>query len=357
MNILPSLFGGPRPPLRPQGPAPFAQPPERDRQALFWWLKRNTSYTAIEHCAKLWAEFVAEWEKWLRSQDNPYDHLVETLKYALDTQLYYERGLKRLMQGDRSVFSRASSEGWLWKVNTGLVQRRMDWEPLDEFIDYVVQNEGLPRSMLTAYYKAHDAAMALGHGPGGYTGDRFGEIRSFLNALPFPHPLPEPRWEVSFRPGKRAPKDGIYEKVDDNGHIVSGMAYFIKSMAAEGDDWLEYGPNAWRADALEGSQQRTADFHWRLLWEDTRYKDGRIPNEERLYPTPTDSVAIAQAAKIAAQQPVRLRCEANQPCPREGYWFTAAKAGSRRWFKQGEIMPSLDTDYGLTIWQWNEQQG
>jgi hypothetical protein len=53
---------------------------------------------------------------------------------------------------------------------------------------------------------------------------------------------------------------------------------------------------------------------------------------------------------------VRLRCEANHPCPREGYWFTPAKAGSRRHFKQGEIMPSLDTDYGLTIWQWAEQQ-
>jgi hypothetical protein len=53
---------------------------------------------------------------------------------------------------------------------------------------------------------------------------------------------------------------------------------------------------------------------------------------------------------------VRLRCEANQPCPRDGFWFTAAKVGSRRWFKQGELMPSLGTDYGLTIWQWDEDQ-
>ena len=51
-----------------------------------------------------------------------------------------------------------------------------------------------------------------------------------------------------------------------------------------------------------------------------------------------------------------LRCEANQPCPREGYWFTPAKAGSRRLFKQGEVMPDLKSDYGLTIWQWDADQ-
>jgi hypothetical protein len=53
---------------------------------------------------------------------------------------------------------------------------------------------------------------------------------------------------------------------------------------------------------------------------------------------------------------VRLRCDANQPCPREGYWFTPAKLGSRRRFKQGETMPEFKADYGLTIWQWDENQ-
>lgn len=53
---------------------------------------------------------------------------------------------------------------------------------------------------------------------------------------------------------------------------------------------------------------------------------------------------------------LRMRCEANQPCPREGYWFTPAKLGSRRHFKQGEVMPAFKTDWGLTIWQWDETQ-
>ena len=47
-----------------------------------------------------------------------------------------------------------------------------------------------------------------------------------------------------------------------------------------------------------------------------------------------------------------LRCEAGQPCPRDGEWETPAQANSRRRFKQGDPMPRQSTDYGETIWYW-----
>ena len=50
-----------------------------------------------------------------------------------------------------------------------------------------------------------------------------------------------------------------------------------------------------------------------------------------------------------------LRCEANQPCPKAGYWLTPAKAASRRYFQQGEVMPKVSSDYGSTIWQWDSE--
>jgi Domain of unknown function (DUF1911)/Domain of unknown function (DUF1910) len=53
---------------------------------------------------------------------------------------------------------------------------------------------------------------------------------------------------------------------------------------------------------------------------------------------------------------LRLRALAGQPCPRSGYYFTPAKSNSRRHFQQGDMMPSLGGDYGVTIWQWDEQQ-
>lgn len=52
----------------------------------------------------------------------------------------------------------------------------------------------------------------------------------------------------------------------------------------------------------------------------------------------------------------RGRCESGERCPREGWWFTPAVQDSRRFFKLGEVMPKLSTDYGQTIWQWNALQ-
>jgi len=52
----------------------------------------------------------------------------------------------------------------------------------------------------------------------------------------------------------------------------------------------------------------------------------------------------------------RPNVPANQPCPEVGWWFTPAQANSRRYFKQGEVMPSVGGDYGLTFWQWSPDQ-
>lgn len=52
------------------------------------------------------------------------------------------------------------------------------------------------------------------------------------------------------------------------------------------------------------------------------------------------------------QANARGRCESGERCPREGHWFTPAAQDSRRMFQLGEVMPSVGSDYGKTIWQW-----
>lgn len=52
----------------------------------------------------------------------------------------------------------------------------------------------------------------------------------------------------------------------------------------------------------------------------------------------------------------RLRCEGGRPCPRQGWWSTPAQPASRRKFQLGEMMPSFTSDFGATIWQWDETQ-
>ncbi|MGH8086229.1 MAG: hypothetical protein ACREPV_13305 [Lysobacter sp.] len=51
------------------------------------------------------------------------------------------------------------------------------------------------------------------------------------------------------------------------------------------------------------------------------------------------------------------RVPAGKDCPRSGYWFTPAKQGSRRYFKQGDVFPEIEgSTYGATFWQWSPDQ-
>jgi hypothetical protein len=65
--------------------------------------------------------------------------------------------------------------------------------------------------------------------------------------------------------------------------------------------------------------------------------------------------AKAESDEYQAQQQHR-RTEGGNPCPETGYYFTPAKAGSRRYFKYGEIMPKIGNEVWSTIWQWDVQQ-
>jgi hypothetical protein len=105
-----------------------------------------------------------------------------------------------------------------------------------------------------------------------------------------------------------------------------------------------------------------------LLIKDQSAPPARLPDSPDVVGTvrrPTAWTLVERIADAGGGVPgatdsfvagARLRCAANHPCPRGGYWFTPAKLGSRRFFKQGELMPEFKSDYGLTIWQWDDNQ-
>jgi len=63
-------------------------------------------------------------------------------------------------------------------------------------------------------------------------------------------------------------------------------------------------------------------------------------------------------AKPEITSQAKGRCPANQPCPKSGYWFTQAKANSRAYFKQDDIMPDYpNNNWGEVIWQFEGEQG
>jgi hypothetical protein len=51
-----------------------------------------------------------------------------------------------------------------------------------------------------------------------------------------------------------------------------------------------------------------------------------------------------------------LRFESGSVCHKPGVYFTPAHANSRRRFHAGEVFPEVNSQYGRTIWQWDNRQ-
>jgi hypothetical protein len=72
---------------------------------------------------------------------------------------------------------------------------------------------------------------------------------------------------------------------------------------------------------------------------------------------PKDLVAYARNFSPSSSSTQIGRVESGQPCPKAGYWFTPAQANSRRYFKQGEVMPAFeDSRWGATLWYWSGEE-
>ncbi|VXC26924.1 hypothetical protein [Massilia sp. 9I] len=51
-----------------------------------------------------------------------------------------------------------------------------------------------------------------------------------------------------------------------------------------------------------------------------------------------------------------FRVAEGEKCPKTGFYFTPAHPDSRRRFIEGQVLPSLNSMYGRTIWQWDDVQ-
>jgi Immunity protein 72 len=355
MGIMHSLFGGAaQPPLKPEGPAPFGQPDEQDRLAMFHWLKRAMSFTFVSYIARQSSVVTTDYEAWLRKQDNPYESQVDVLKYLLDSATYYDKTIDHLKVGDRSIYNGKSSEGYYGKAGYSycLAARQPEWEGRIEFYDYVAANPDQGGPELAAWMPHYYAVREMIGSDGGreisITHTSFKSQRPFslLKSLGNLATLPEPVWDISFAPGKRAPKDGIYEEVNAQGHIVGGMKYFIKGEEAEAETWLDFGPGS-PGEAASG-------VVYRLLWEDTRYKDGTIPDEEKLYLFDT-AVATASPAPVnyASAASDVLHAHTGETALRGGTWVLQSDLQTRIQIQKGDKLPQHQGQDAS--WVWSEQ--
>ncbi|TCS39485.1 hypothetical protein EDC30_101441 [Paucimonas lemoignei] len=175
------------------------------------------------------------------------------------------------------------------------------------------------------YAKPIDITSSGTWGPGALTTNYDEVLNEPLNP-PSSWPTYRLNPQVKVKSGDRTPQTGFYLPDVDHG--------FPTLMIKSDDDLLGEANEAMvkRADGTKGYVPAT----WTLI--------------ERV----ADESDMSAAPSLVAPQ--RLRVDAGKPCPQTGYWFTPAQMNSRRYFKEGDIMPNTDSEYGTTIWQWDSNQ-
>jgi hypothetical protein len=92
-------------------------------------------------------------------------------------------------------------------------------------------------------------------------------------------------------------------------------------------------------------------------YDETRMQNvSTAPTTWTLIRRVADSGGGMPGAADLAKTGVRIRLAAGEKCTATGFYFTPAQAISRRKFTSGELMPELNSSFGATIWQWDEQQ-
>jgi hypothetical protein len=277
-----------------------------DRKKIFWFLKRKTSYTAWKRKADAFDAFAVIFKKQVVEQPHAKGlmdgtHWKPFYSEILKAQVLYEKGLARLFQGDRSVWlyndrgilgdAGIISNSWYSElVNNGARgDHTYDGKYVEEMTDAIKvfdiasRDAGYEQSMMADAPAVHwwgegmycilNNEMCPRHPEPGWPRLKLASL------IEYPSPLPEipvAEKEVLIKTGENTPVFGIYEPQVKDGC----MNYLLQNTPAP---TLAYE---------RGSNQPVV---WRLIWEDTRYLDGTIPDEEALY-FPPESEAVKSTA-------------------------------------------------------------
>ena len=164
------------------------------------------------------------------------------------------------------------------------------------------------------------------------------------------HPCPpkNPTPEGQIWSGEEIPTTGIWEPWFAEESLLGGI---VSRLAGKQPTTLtgKVGcPNYFLAGAtafeyeMEGTDKKEK-VAWRLLWEDTRYLDGTIPEEENEY--------FAVPATVESPTLTVLTARPGEPCPEAGEWYSVNWDGRKAVLEKGEPMPG--PEYGKTgvvIW-------
>ena len=282
-----------------------------DRRKIFWYLKRQTSYTAWSREAEFFDRFADVFAKQVREQPIVAGSMFEAnctpfFTMVVKAQAAYEEALERLRQGDRTIFLQNSrgamvdatvlSEHWYVELINNGPQGDHTYSG-----KYVTAMEDLMREFFLAVADRSYLQPRMADTP---APEAWGSYWPALYAqLPLPTQLddvPLPVNEKLIRSGDEVLVSGIYEPQIKDGC----MNYLLGGTPA---------PTLWENDVVE-STGNVLSVNWRLIWEDRRYQDGTIPAEERQY----FPLAAVSAAPTLAPAEDLISARSDESCLQTG---------------------------------------
>lgn len=101
--------------------------------------------------------------------------------------------------------------------------------------------------------------------------------------------------------------------------------------------------------AVKGERMQP-DYKVIKTTEESRTETDMFPPPETLAIVTTWHPVIVTPPK--AKTAVELWSKASQQCPKEGVWEPTAPGAARRYYRVGDLMLSLGSAHGYTVWRW-----
>lgn len=337
---------------------PYDEPRNLDQDA--WFLYATTSIPYYELCAKRCEDFAHFFNRLITGHDA---RGLGKVDYWVSRYLTHAENIRRGIEFIKVAGDYMPMHGFLnspasdWR---GLIENAFGYQTRDEWneaFDALGTACGMGSETLRNAYQDSglhwlDRANIpsdrryLVDRDDGHVGDLGGAIalgkeRGSLNPPPrYPQHVVDRT--IHARPGERCPRSGVW--IPEQGLKEYSLAFCIEGRPMQPAYHIIHREVNF---PFEGGDQEMRD-EWLQISNGspvTRAED-----------TTWYFVAAPATDQPLEPSPYRGRCEAGQPCPREGYWLTPARPNSRRHFKQGELMPDTQSRWGVTIWQWDEQQ-
>ncbi|AUT54881.1 MULTISPECIES: Imm72 family immunity protein [Paraburkholderia] len=334
------------------------------RRQVFWLLQRLTSYALWKRKRDAFATFANEYEVAVNTwpEDDPEYMPADNLSTIYEILSLYDKGLEQLARGYRFIWK----DGQPLKLAVNRYYHLCQyffphpsyWERGAQQAPYPPKVDRLARLMRASEFQMEHAPFEVAA-----SNDNFAQLQSATLLLDpdrytyqfyeldypvFPPTLPQvpPPQGPVIESGDEVTVDGIWEPVKISRGKVLGLLS-VGEKTEENNGCFNYLVKGTPAPNIKGRpdprtlQSAVTSTHWRLLWEDTRYKDGVIPDESQYFLVAQHRDAPADEGAAHEEPEAEIEVRTGDICPVTGTWEATDFDNHRIEALQGMVMPDV----------------